>query len=131
MISSEELMVAALMARAPIGGVGGAEADYIIQGKDVFEGYQPVDGPLILVANRGGSQDHSGAVQTRPMQFITFGLTEAIAEYVDRALYDALENLSTFRIRAVNLDVAGELQYDDDTEWPFYLSLYTAVFINS
>lgn len=94
------------------------------------KGYAPEQGPLLLFNVRGGGQDYTSLVLQPSYQFRSFGLTEAEARRLDRALYDALNDAQCFPIKMARLESIGQLFEEPDTRWPFVLSFYRIAFSN-
>lgn len=88
------------------------------------KGYKPADGPALLFSPRGGAVDYSSLVLNPSYQFRSYGKTLASARELDRALFDALNDVSYCDIKSARMEAIGQPLQEPDTGWPFVLSFY-------
>lgn len=87
-------------------------------------GYKIEDGPALLFAMRGGTQDYSSRVIRPSYQFRLYAGTEADARKSAALLYDNLNDKSSGAIKMARLEVLPTLLRDQETDWPFMLAFY-------
>jgi hypothetical protein len=88
------------------------------------KGYTPDDGPALLFSPRGGAIDYSSLVLNPSYQFRSYGKTLEKARELDRALFDALNDISYCDIKSARMEAIGQPLQEQGTGWPFVLSFY-------
>lgn len=127
MVDTDAALTTFLLAQASLTAVAGRRIHASLY---LPKGYAPEDGPALLFNARGGGQDYSNLVLSPSYQFRSFGLTQAEARRLDRALYDALNDAQCYPIKIARLETIGQLFEEPDTGWPFVLSFYRINFSN-
>lgn len=88
-------------------------------------GYKPQDGGAIAFKVRGGGLMYHNGLMSPSVQFKCYGLDEATANTVYRALFDVLHDQAFASIRAATCEVLGQTSLEQDTLWPFVLTYFT------
>ena len=97
-------------------------------------GYSPIadatkptlTGPAVVFDIRGGQPDYSNSLVIASLQFKCYAADDATAIAVDKALYDALHDMSGLSITKAYCEVLGQLLAEPETNppWSFALSFY-------
>jgi hypothetical protein len=127
MRDTDAALTAFLLARPGLTAVAGQRIHASLY---LPKGYKPDDGPALIFNPRGGGQDYSRLVLSPSYQFRSFGLTQAEARRLDRALYDALNDAQCYPIKMARMESIGQLFQEPDTGWPFVLTFYRIDFCN-
>jgi hypothetical protein len=93
-------------------------------------GYTPGIGGAITFKRRGGAPDYSGALVVPSYQFKCYAATEADANQVYRALYDALQEGKSADIKFAVLETVGETLREPDSQWIYVLCFFTILVAN-
>lgn len=85
---------------------------------------------------RGGGIDFSAKVLYPSIQFKSYGTQKGVAGVesaitLDRALFDAIDSFVGYPIRSINMEQMGQSLFETDTEWPFVLSFYQLMVLNT
>jgi len=93
-------------------------------------GYQPSAGPALLFTIRGGSQDYSSHLLEASLYVRCYAATAAEARQLDRAVYDAFNDVQSGSIKWARLDVPGQSVQEPETDWIFVISTYGVLIAN-
>lgn len=129
MIDAEATLTAYLLQQAGLTALVGQNLWAATDPPKSYPG--PAVSPALVFVARGGGVDYSDAILARSFQFRAIGQTEAAARQLDQALYTALHGGKSYEIKHAEMQQAGNLLIDPDTDWPFVLSAYTVLFSNT
>lgn len=104
-------------------------ADRIYAAERLPAGYKPSLGGAVLFKVMGGNADF-GPTLRPTVQVRSYGLTEAVAREVDRAVFDALHELHNGNVLMVEIDILGQMVAEPETDWRYVLSYYRAQVVN-
>jgi len=93
-------------------------------------GYQPSDGSALLLSLRGGGQDYSSRVLEASLYVRSYAATATAARTLDRAVYDAFNDVRSSTIKWARLETPGQLLQEPETGWVFVLSAYRVLVAN-
>lgn len=113
-----------------VGAVTALTGSRIYAARDVPPaGYAPSQGAAIVFKVRGGNLDYPSLHARPSLQFKCYGLSEAAAIDLYRALVDALQDLRSWPIRHVELEILGQTLEEPDTGWVFVLAFFQAILV--
>jgi hypothetical protein len=94
-------------------------------------GAESTRGPAVLLTNRGGRPNATGALLDLTYQVRCYGATRLAAQELDRALLGALHSRARGVIRSVRCTVVGQHTPLPELQWHMFLSTWqlTAVIL--
>lgn len=126
MINAEAVVRAVLVNRMPAG-------TNIYAAAELPAGYTPsAKGAAVLFQQRGGAPAYHSRTLKSSFQFRCYAANEAAARDLDRALFDALNDVQSFLgMQNARCSVLGQLLVEPQTEWRFVLSYWDVFLKNS
>ena len=93
-------------------------------------GYKPNTGGAVTFKVAGGAPAYSGAYANVRVQFKSYGVDEAAANSVYRALYDVLKRGGGGGIKSSTVETMGQTLEEPDTGWIFVL-FFASFWVNA
>lgn len=87
-------------------------------------GYRPSQGGAIVFKVRGGLPDYSESQLNPSLQFKCYGIDEAAAGAVYRALYESLRRKANGYFKSAQVEVLGQTLREPQTEWVYVLAFW-------